>query len=1011
MADQPIPDFSQNQQFAPGFQPQQPIPGITSSYPQNQPFQPNQMAAQQADMMVMQSNTNARMTMQLTQQNLMNSMHTALMGTMGAFSDMSRRGGSMITAMSPTGKYNDMLAPNQNWALESSFRREVGFRIADSMGLDPHKSALSRFIQGRRPEFLTEGEYRSTMGFATEMRKSSVESGLLSVGATLGLGALPLTGAAAFAFPILGGMVADAAIGARFAEHEDLIAGQMYVKNRRVGIGQQFMSTNEYAKMHDVTYKADNPFAARMLDRLPGMKGVADLFRPDTTFDKTFKAASEGGLLSFENLDADHVTDYINKITKQVEKFSKIGKVTKEASMKMMSEIKGSGIQGNEMFESYKTAAYTSSLTGINMQDIVGLKTGASQQANQLGMNNFAASQGAESVLSGFAMMQQNGMFRNQNIGEMTNKAINYNYQSSQNITGKILQYGSKEAYKAYLVKLGGGSLAKGQILDENAPQFDVNIIKHQVENAKKMGYNYEKTMSIIKTIPGGNDPQVMRMFESAWYGMLDFEKGDTKAKILAYSRREGNEDWKDANTFGAKDFNDYTSIEDMRVGNTAKSSALQEYQESNNKFSFEKERKKIKDQGANNFYNNNPDSKKLLTERTAVLNNAETKMKSILGKYKVIDSKNIDDVVADLNKDFEIKNGKFTDSGLAGLVKPGEDPLQVLYGMIEGVDKNKFGAFRSAWEERTSKTSSLGLAFDKGMSTLKGLFKLSAKKEEEELLNQGYNQQQQISLSRFGKGIPKDVLQGVSQFITTLRDSKQLDTFKRSVLGVSKNASSFEDFMIGMESNIGMMGLSKPYQELINSPEKLMSLINTLNKTGLEKEMTKTEVLARFMDKAGFKTKDGKYDKEGMIAASKGLKSVMSEYDSNYSLIKNSQEDQMRVRSKWIDLFNSKDENIQKVLKAAEIPEEFRKRIMESKSGFMEPGLLNSLGMSLGAFGGPDEETINKLIATSEQEASTDPSDKVVSNLNDLLKEVLIAMKPKEETPKPVPTVATVNK
>ena len=65
MADQPTPDFSQNQQYAPGFQPQQPIPGISSSFPQQQlsPFQQSPQIAQQADMIAVQSMVNSRTTM------------------------------------------------------------------------------------------------------------------------------------------------------------------------------------------------------------------------------------------------------------------------------------------------------------------------------------------------------------------------------------------------------------------------------------------------------------------------------------------------------------------------------------------------------------------------------------------------------------------------------------------------------------------------------------------------------------------------------------------------------------------------------------------------------------------------------------------------------------------------------------------------------------------------------------------------------------------------------------
>ena len=191
MADQPIPDFSQTNQFAPGFQPQMPIPGISSSFTQapQQQYSPlyNGNTSYIADQIATQSVTSSRVTMALAQQSLMNSMHTAMLGTMGAFSDITRRSGAMITSISPAGRYNDMLAPNQNWALESSFRREAGFGIANFMGLNPQTSVMSRLIQGRRPEFLTEGEYSSTMKFAGQLRQEQFMKGLASVGVGAGL--------------------------------------------------------------------------------------------------------------------------------------------------------------------------------------------------------------------------------------------------------------------------------------------------------------------------------------------------------------------------------------------------------------------------------------------------------------------------------------------------------------------------------------------------------------------------------------------------------------------------------------------------------------------------------------------------------------------------------------------------------------------------------------------------------------------------------------------------------
>ena len=308
MADQPQPDYSQSPQYSPGFQPQVPIPGITSSY-QSQPYQSpfqqpyyqggSQYVMQQADSMAFSSANSSKITMAIAQQNLMYSMHNAMLGTLGAFSDVSRRGSSMITAMSPAGRYNDFLAPNQNWALESSFRREVGYNVMKGFGLDPYDSPLSRLVQGRRPEFLTEGEYGSTMNIASKLRGEQFEKGFLSVAAGFGasglVSALGMGLAPAIAIPMGIGLVADRMLEAKYAESEDLLKNQMYVKNKRMGIGQQYINTREMGKIHKTFYEEDNPYASRFF----GDNFLGNAFKPDVEKLKVFHNAADNGLLSF----------------------------------------------------------------------------------------------------------------------------------------------------------------------------------------------------------------------------------------------------------------------------------------------------------------------------------------------------------------------------------------------------------------------------------------------------------------------------------------------------------------------------------------------------------------------------------------------------------------------------------------------------------------------------------------------------------------------------------------
>ena len=547
MPDQPQPDFSQTPQYAPGFQAQQPIPGISSSFPQfpqqsfNPGYSPSPFMAQQADMIAVQSMTNASTTMAIAQQNLMNSMHNALLGTMNAFSDVTRRGGSMITAMAPVGAYNDMLAPNQNWALESSFRREIGFGLGKSLGLDPYNSTFSRLIQGRRPEFLTEGEYSSTMHFAGELRSAEMMKGLKSVAMSAGLGwgisAMGIGLAPAFAIPAVVGIGYDRMLEAEHAEHEDLLRQQMYVKNKRVGIGQQFINTNEMAKVHGALYEQSNPYWSRFF----GDNSLGRAFKPDVDKMKIFSQAQDNGLLSMEALDADSLIKKVYEISTAVEKFSRIGKVTREASIKMMADLKGAGIQGGDLLSAYKQNAVLSNVTGIDMETMTSLSSQAGRMGEIQGYTNFSAGQAYVNTLSGFAMMQAGGLFAHKDIQRMTQVVNQTNTQGGPlDIRELILRFGSQEKAEAFVNKVSNGQgLAQG--LDNaalmNLPQID--RIRRIVDLSVNSGAKAWEDVNYTLRMYGVDDRDARATARSYYNGFSGIRQDQTEMGILRTMGKE----------------------------------------------------------------------------------------------------------------------------------------------------------------------------------------------------------------------------------------------------------------------------------------------------------------------------------------------------------------------------------------------------------------------------------------------------------------------------------------
>lgn len=980
MADQPQPDFSQNQQYAPGFQAQQPIPGISSSFNQpmqyQQQFQPNPMVAQQADMIAVQSMVNSRTTMQLAQQNLMSSMHFALAGTMGAFSDITRRGGAMVTAMSPVGKYNDMLAPNQNWALESSFRREVGFMAASGMGLDPHTSVMSRMLQGRRPEFLTEGEYGSTMGYATQLRKASFEKGLMSIGAsaglTMGASALGLGLASSIALPMVGGLIVDRMLEASHAEHESSIKYQLGAKTKRVGIGQQFMHTGEMSKVHQSFYESENPYISRFL----GDNALGNAFKPDVQKLKIFDQMKDNGLMSFESLNADNIINYVNKIASTVEKFSRIGKVTREVATKLMGDIKGVGIHGNDMISSFQTTAYESNLTGIDMQQLTGIKTNAAASVRMQGFQSQNAFDSMGQIISGFSMMQNAGSFRSKDVMQLSQGVFNYNASNARSAFGLISKFGGMEGLNRKMNDISPGNTPGGYIdlITSDQKVGGLEAVKRDIERRRKEGRTRDQIKADIYSQT--NDPQMAQLVDMIWFGAD--QVGVVSQNVAAYKRLKGQESMP-------------TLVDIKDIG------AYKESGEDPNQM-----------QWATHFMGGNKqvgyDYNKILRKKEGGGSHAEGirktyeemrgKVKTYLDRYKdgEVSKDNLDTIVFDLATSVlpMDKKGYFKSDRHRGVVGEGETANHLIMAMIEESRPGIWSEMQDTFNSKYNNNTSLAGRLTK--------------------------MKQSISRSAFGKSLNQTAVGETAMgFIDYLTSQGKRNEFSSKLLEVGKAGfSSFNDLSEKAAQVLSGMGVDVEewYKRFRGSGKEqdILGVVSGLEQVSHSYAGKRRGFELKLIESMGFKKANGQLDFDRFEKTISPLREWRKKYygDSLELLEAGKDPDGAGVASKeftreTMGLITSKDKDVRMAFRKFMGPLEYDKLIQAyGKAGQMPLNIAENMGPSIGGnnLAEIDPETVKKAMETSAKDVSADPSDKAVASLNTLLESILKEMK-KEKSPK----------
>jgi hypothetical protein len=1022
MADQPQPDFSQNQQFAPGFQPQMPIPGISSSY--NNPnygyqYQQNQQQynnpTQQSDQIAVQNVIQSQNTMAIVQQNLMNSMHTAMLGSMNAFSDVTRRSASMVSAIVPQGtRYNDLLAPNQNWALESSFKREMGYMAFNGMGVDPYQSTWSKLIQGRRPEFMTEGEYGSAMGYATQLRVANLEK--VGIGLSGGLAtsaaanvlygtAYGLGGAASLA---VGGVAAVAGLGiqrmaeAEFAEKEEIIRQKMTSRFKRVGIGQQWISDDTAGRVTQEFYGQENPYWARFF----GNNAVGNAFRPDVQKLKIFDQVKDNGLMSFENLDPDAVIGYVNKLSSTIEKFSRIAKVTREQSIKIMADIKSTGIHGDELLETFKSSAVQSSLTGLDIREVSGMKNNAALQARQFGFQSYAASENMGNLLTGFAMMQQNGAFRGQDAREMAATSFNFGMQNARPSggLGNILANGGPQESIDKWREEGGGNVGLGRLRDEFKQKNPGNGRKDMIKGVEWMRSKKMDITTMTAIIAGvtKGDPRLQQQYLDIMYGNDTDESSDLNTLYAAYQRTHNPNDL-NSGDLSISESHMYANLstQELRIFNAFDKGSLREFDKETNRGAKLELGKNPWDDlkkfgrylhsktGGADAYNSSTQENKIAfdrvggseeeirknrQERMEILKTMKEKMqglvKPFLNKEGKFDEKDLGEIADKFSKEFGVDSKTFKNNlynkVLTGSGLDKDDANKLAFGLLR--EQTKGG-----YDQISKRVVGIGKS---------GI--LASRIEE---------------WKKYGIKFDDKNDDGVDKFLTFMSKNGRTDDLINAIN--DSKGDDLEDLGANVLNKLNLTSDElKEWNNSIDSSDKFTNMVGKLQKNYENKESGKTGRMLGYLQRHGYDTTKS----EEMARYKRDLNPIENFYDKYYDQdgnLKNknaTNKDKIDMAKDLNTLLRNENTNVQSLLKDYIKPGKngYEALLSMTSDGTpLDDNQISRIGQGRKGIGLalPDKTILENQAREIQKAGEKDSSDETIKTLNTLLGKVIDSM------------------
>ena len=380
-------------------------PDMSPNGPSDFQYQGNAMYQQQQAMLYPQPDMSVQVTrpgmgqtMALAGQGLSMGMSNVMQGGMQASnhvmqvaSNMSNTAHRFISG--PT--YHDQYAGPNNFALETSFRREM----ASYAGADHNSFGGRLLLGGFRPDFMTDKAFARQMEAAQGVRFTTANK--ISMGAdALAAGTMFIPGlnmvTSLVAAPIMKfgahtltsfnhGMRAEQAGAdswARYANKRIGFGGDGYVdKASAMGIGMEF-------EEHDLGAHAGwTKFMGKAISKKINL-------RPEIQYEELNKSMEDMGMFSQRTTggyDKEKITSAVKAIASEMKELAGIARVLKEEIPKAAAELQKAGGFGYEQSAKYmgltRQAAGVAATTGLDFRQITGASGQMMQAARGMGFN------------------------------------------------------------------------------------------------------------------------------------------------------------------------------------------------------------------------------------------------------------------------------------------------------------------------------------------------------------------------------------------------------------------------------------------------------------------------------------------------------------------------------------------------------------------------------------------------------------------------------------------------
>jgi hypothetical protein len=489
--------------------PQMPYDGNYSDYQQqqqqmqmpqsNMAFNNNYM--QNNSMLMNMGQSNIQATMATASYNFHQHMQDVLQGTMASAMAIYNTGRSAVDKSRET-VYQDQLMGNGIFALERSTWRDVAW----GTGLAGSDFGRALKIGGRRPEFMTGGEYTYQMNRSFEHRKDEWQDELVAGGATaLGSYVGMTFGPPGLVAGMATGYVVDQTLGKLVQPYLDKRAVTREMRqftemaDLNQGVGQRRMSQESSDALATEFYEHDTsrlkyvPFIGKSLDKRYGYEiKEQDVFKKMAQFDL---------MRDINPDDVDKITERIKDTAKVMDKFAGLLHVTRDKIAEIKGKFNAIGMNNSQQDNALSNLAKFTTATGYDTDSALALQDsfiGIGRQGNyfRTGSEQLQGGYGLAQVASIMALQNSGLISKSFDAGTLGQKFYANAVDQSRDTWHRVTEFGDGDVTKTreYYEKQGHGNAILGMELEGIAMYGKKG---NPLEEYRK---NIDKTIEVLMT-------------------------------------------------------------------------------------------------------------------------------------------------------------------------------------------------------------------------------------------------------------------------------------------------------------------------------------------------------------------------------------------------------------------------------------------------------------------------------------------------------------------------------